>query len=543
MLLSICVLLAPLSASTASLHDPAFLGGSSYSIHVVDLTPGAGDFTSVTAALDSPLVRNGDTVRVNPGTYFETVLVDKAIWLVSASGAAMTTIDGSASGTVLTVTAGATVEGFSITDGGGPTTNCGGVRVTSIDPVMLVDNVIHDNHPHGDDGVPAGGVSIFHDAHVLMIGNDIHSNTSLSVGGIFAHAFATIDVVNTTIRGNGGTSTPEGGTTITGGVLCGASGRFVNTRITGNLGTAIGGLYFAGALGDGPLGAAIDVVNCTIAGNVGSAPVGSVGGVFLGDGGAIEIVNSIVYFNTGATASNLGLDDAFDGGMDDTGELSVSYSHFTPLPPSVIPGPGMLIFGPAPSFVAHAPASPAAPSMFGDYHLTPMSPDIGAGLTSAFPTDASAGDLGGVSRVLGAGIDFGAYEFGTSCAAPEHYGIGKVSSLGARPFLTTSGAPSVAGGSFSIHLKNGRALKGCMLVYGNVRQHAPYLNGTLYAGRPVVRATSSVADGSGSATFPIVMTPAMAGTTRHYQVVIHDPGQSDGTRHGLSNSIAVTFCD
>lgn len=543
MLLSICALLVPLSATTAPLHEPAFLGGGSFSIHVVDLTPGAGDFTSVSEALDSPLVRDGDTVRVNPGTYFETVLVDKAIWLVSSGGAAVTTIDGSASGTVLTVTAGATVEGFSITDGGGPTTNCGGVRITSTDPVMLVDNVIHDNHPHGDDGVPAGGLSIFHDARVLMLRNDIHSNTSLSVGGIFAHAFATIDVIDTTIRGNGGTSTPEGGTTTTGGVLCGASGRFVNTRITGNLGSAIGGFYFAGALGDGPLGAVLDVVNCTIAGNVGSAPVGSVGGVFLGDGGEIEIVNSIVYFNTGATASNLGLDSAFDGGMDDTGELAVSYSHFTPLPPAVIPGPGMITFGPAPSFVAHAPASPAAPSMLGDYHLTPMSPEIGAGLSSAFPSDAGSGDLGGVTRVLGAGIEMGAYELGASCAAPEHYGFGKVSSLGERPFLTTSGEPSVAGGSFSIHLKNGRALKGCTLVYGDVRQHVPYLNGTLYTGRPVVRAASSVADASGSATFPIAMTPAMAGATRHYQVVFHDPGHPDGTRRGLSNSVAVTFCD
>jgi hypothetical protein len=541
-------LLSLLLLSTFSASSITSGGPSSFhvgSVHDVHPTPGVGDFTSISAALASPFVLDGQIVRVHPGTYFETIVVDKAIWLVSSGGASVTTIDGSASGTVVTITAGATVEGFSITDGGGFSTNCGGVRITSTDPVALVDNVIHANHAMGDAGVPAGGVSIFHDAQVLILGNDIHTNTSYSVGGIFAHAFAEIDVINTTIRANGGvyTSMGETSTTGTGGVLCGASGRFVNTRITGNLGSAIGGLYFAGALGDGPLGAELSVVNCTIAGNFASAPMGSVGGVFLGDGGEIEIKNSIVYYNTGFFASNLGLDDAFDGGPDDTGLATLSYSHFTPLPPAIIPGPGMITFGPGPSFVGLAPASPMGPSMAGDYHLLAMSPEIDAGSAAAFPADATSRDLGGTQRVIGSGIEMGAYEFGTGCGGPEHYGFGKPTSLGGLPYLTTSGVPSVLGGSFSIHVQNGIPLESCTLILGRHRDYAPFALGTLFVGRPFVRGIKKTADALGKTTFDIAMTPGMSGTTRYYQAILHDPGQSDGTVVALSNAIEVTFCD
>ena len=63
------------------------------------------DFPTIQGAISDPLVMNGDTVIVRPGTYVENInFLGKAITLVSEQGPEYTFIDGGQAGSVVTFT-------------------------------------------------------------------------------------------------------------------------------------------------------------------------------------------------------------------------------------------------------------------------------------------------------------------------------------------------------------------------------------------------------------------------------------------------------
>ena len=181
---------------------------------------GAGDFLSVSDALLSPAVVAGDRVLVLAGTYFGTYDVDRALSIEAVDGAAATTLDGGGASPVVTLSAGASLRGFTITGGDGPT-KAGGVHVTSADPVWIEDCVIRDNHPTGDIPIPAGGVLVDTGAKAWIARTIIEENTSLSAGGLTTGPSAECHLIACKVRGNGGPGT------ITGGMVWGASGRIV----------------------------------------------------------------------------------------------------------------------------------------------------------------------------------------------------------------------------------------------------------------------------------------------------------------------------
>jgi hypothetical protein len=368
-------------------------------------TPGEGDFTSPAAALASPLVTDGDRLEVAPDVYGGTLLVDKAVHLVATGGPADTVLYGAWAGTLLEISAPATVEGFRILGGGGPV-SVGGVKITSAATVTLVGNVIEMCHAESDVGVPVGGVFIADGASAVLRGNDIRSNTALSVGGVLAGPGSTFEMVGNKIRGNGGMDY-NGHTTAIGGLLLGGSGRLVNEQITGNLGSGIGGLYWAGGL-PFPAGAELDVINCTIYGNVGSSPLGSVGGVFLDDGGAVAITNTLIFGNIGSEGADiLPSSDFFMPPV--MGSLVLSYSLVGAPGPGVPLGPGVIL-SVHPSLVAPTGAT-SEPTILGDFHPRPGSPLVHAGLDYAFPFDLEPLDHDGLDRFTGPAIDMGAFEF------------------------------------------------------------------------------------------------------------------------------------
>jgi len=91
---------------------------------------------------------NGDTVLVAPGTYVENILLNQSILVISSGGAAVTTIDGSALGPVVTVVSGASLNpslrGFTIQNGGKPQPNSstyGGIYVTG-GQATITNNII-----------------------------------------------------------------------------------------------------------------------------------------------------------------------------------------------------------------------------------------------------------------------------------------------------------------------------------------------------------------------------------------------------------------
>jgi hypothetical protein len=363
----------------------------------------------------------------------------------------------------------------------------------------------------------------------------VRGNSSLSVGGMFAGPLAEVELVSCHIAGSGGTGTP------TGGMLLGSSARLVNCRITGNLGSGIGGFSFAGGIGPTPAGAVLEMHSTTIYGNLATAPVGAVGGVYLEDGGDVTIVNTIVYANSGATVANFAVSSDFFP-PPSPGVLDLSYSHVESFGPGVPPGMFMLPGFVPPAFVAPVSASPGAPVSGGDFHLVPGSIDVDAGLASAFPEDAAAGDLSGVLRVLGVTIDVGAYETGTSCTAPIYFGTGKETSLALTPWLSTTGEPSVSGAGLDLHLYE--ALPGvvALRLTGATKTYMPYRGGTLYVKPELTLLSISLTDGSGALDLALPLHPALAGETRYHQVLFRDPAHSDGSGMGLSNAVQVDYC-
>lgn len=372
-------------------------GADTYTVHP---TPGMGDFTSPAEALASPTVVAGDRIEVLPGTYVGTLVIDKAVTLAARAGASVTVLDGSGSGPVVTIHAAATVQGFTITGGGG-FVSVGGVLITSTGTVHLTRNRIVDNHPIGDVGVPAGGVQIVSGASASLRENEIRGNTSLSVGGLVAGGGSSLELFRDRIHGNGGSGTT------TGGLLLGCNGRLVDVLVTGNLGSAVGGIYFAGAFG-GPPGTSLEITNCTIYGNFGSSPMGSVGGVYLDDGGTVTVRNSVVHSNMGTLGMDMTLSP--DWGLPPVvGLADVDYCLFGE-PAPFVTGPHMLPAFSDPGLVAPISATPFAPVPGGNFRPGPGSSLVDAGLDTIFPGDLPAEDQEGSARFVGAAIDVGAYE-------------------------------------------------------------------------------------------------------------------------------------
>jgi hypothetical protein len=389
------------TARTLLLAATSLLSGSvaaeTYTVHP---TPGVGDFTSPSRALASPLVSSGDLILVMPGTYAGKLVVGKAVTLESTDGAAVTILDGAGRGPVVELAVGATVRGFTITGAGG-TASIGGVLVSSTATAVLERNVIAENHPLGDVAIPTGGVMLGSGASAVLRWNDIHSNTSLSVGGVFTAEHSTLEMVGNRVRGNGPSTI--------GGMLLGGSGRLVNVQVTGNKGIGAG-IYVDAAIGPDPWGATIEITNCTIAGNFGSGAPSTIGGLFLDNGGGVTVRNTILHSNLGSPGGDLYLSPDFLTGPVE-GYIDLDYSHVGTLGSGVMPGMHMVPSIVDPGFVAPIPAF-LAPTLLGDYHLMPVSLDLHAGLDAAFPSDLPAFDLVAGSRFRGPAVDLGVFEHG-----------------------------------------------------------------------------------------------------------------------------------
>src|SRR5262249_47449141 len=151
---------------------------------IVDPTPGVGNFTSIQAAVTA--AHNGDTIKVDPGTYVEQVTFNSGksdINLIATSSQADSTViqaPSSASGAIVDVNGASNIfiKGFKI-DGGG---NAAGTLDSGV-------------------RVIGGGSATIRADHITGLYNGSNNQTGygVRVGQSIASTFGTAKVISDTI--------------------------------------------------------------------------------------------------------------------------------------------------------------------------------------------------------------------------------------------------------------------------------------------------------------------------------------------------------
>jgi hypothetical protein len=130
---------------------------------------------------------------------------------------------------------------------------------------------------------------------------------------------------------------------------------------------------------------------------------------------------------------------------------------------------------------------------------------------------------------------------GPVCPSPIVYCTSKVTSSFTLPRIGWDGSPSLAAGSFEVTIEDALPQKSAIVFYGSGTHAGLFHGGILCATAPLIRSPIQTTDLASSASYPVTITPAMIGTTRHYQWWFRDALDPHGD--GLSNALKVTFCD
>jgi hypothetical protein len=163
--------------------------------------------------------------------------------------------------------------------------------------------------------------------------------------------------------------------------------------------------------------------------------------------------------------------------------------------------------------------------------------------TSTMQLRFVAADTGNASNVEAAIDDVEGYSVGDACPNPTGYGQGKLNSQFESPEITFTGQNSFAANDFVFHISTLIPHQGAILISGSSQTDVPFYGGSLYVGGGIVREALFFLDNGGSAAIPFPIDFSDIGTTRYFQIWYRDPTHWDGTGVGLSNGMAVPFCD
>jgi hypothetical protein len=393
----------------------------------------------------------GDTVIVNDGTYALTspITISKAIVLSSVNGASATVLDGQQSVRCVSITdAGAIVNGFTVENGRART----GAGIYCINGTIENCTVLNNIATGNDSGNGLGGGIYVSNGNVRFC--NVHNNTANSVvtnpyynsasgGGIYSVNGA---IANSTISENLCTANYAngGGVDLNGGTL-------TKCQVTGNSATAL--FYPSGGGINASPGATID--GCVISGNSTTATEtvayttcdANGGGFYIGNGSTIQ--NTLVFGNSANAAYGFaGGGGGWSSGSTVRNCTVTGNSVNAPSNAAQAQGGGMLwgysdtcvnniiTFNSAPVNPDNSAVNPSSYPQYvncwisadplfvnasaSDFHLSPSSPCINAGMNQAWMTGAQ--DLDGNARIINTTVDIGAYEFTTTPPTPTELG-------------------------------------------------------------------------------------------------------------------------
>jgi parallel beta-helix repeat protein len=126
------------------------------------------DYFTIQEAIDAPETQNGHTIKVEPGIYYENIVLYKSISLIGEN-MSNTTIDGNRTGTVVYVTASnVIIEEFTIRNSGvyGPYS---GIRLRYVQNCRITNNTVIDNW---------AGIWLEYSSNNLIYHNNFINNTA-----------------------------------------------------------------------------------------------------------------------------------------------------------------------------------------------------------------------------------------------------------------------------------------------------------------------------------------------------------------------------
>jgi parallel beta-helix repeat protein len=387
-----------------------------------------GDQPTIQAAINA--AQAGDTVLVDPGTYFENInFQGKAITVSSSGGSGVTTIDGGGVDSVVTFNKsegnGSVLKGFTITHGKSMF-GAGGITISNASPIIdgnvvtanqtcdsgagvqvafssaiVRNNSITNNFRAGcTGGIGGGGIAIRGAASAQILNNLIENNQipgTANGGGISLFAAGTPTISGNTIRGN---IASENGGGIS--MVNQSDANIINNLIVGNSASGQGGgVYFLVPSGArGPF-----LVNNTVVNNTASS-----GGAVFADGfdAGAQLVNNLFF---SATTSPVACGNGFGNANGILPQFSFNDAF----------SPAATGFGGFCANLNGAPGNISVDPLFvdaasGNFHVQTGSPAIDSGSNSA--PNLPAQDLDGNPRIAFGNattcsdtVDLGVYEF------------------------------------------------------------------------------------------------------------------------------------
>lgn len=240
---------------------------------------------SISAAIG--LAAPGDTIRIAPGTYNENVVTPFDLVLFGIRGQSLTTIDGTNSGSVVTIPAAVTVriEGLTLTNGNSPA----GGAVHLSGSLELLQSTLTNN------SASLGGAIHASDGVLTIQNSTICQNSSSGDGGGLYGVQSTLAVTDSVIADNNSGSKGGGVYWRTGDLVAERS-----TIANNNAMDSGGGLRTFG--GD------TTISNSTIAGNASASGI-SVGGGVDTYTGTLHLSNSTISGNSSGYGGGIGFFD------------------------------------------------------------------------------------------------------------------------------------------------------------------------------------------------------------------------------------------
>lgn len=360
----------------------------------------------VQSALD--VSSGGDRIVVEAGTYMPFT-VSNAVVLLGYRGASNTVVDGGGAQRPVTITAPATLEGFTVQNGAAE--DCGGILA---DDGAIVRNVRIYNNQATAPGGYGGGLCLYNGSMAESV--VVVSNQAQYGAGVYATATSKVRTstifLNSSALGWGGglyledasalsESLVEGNSCARGGGVYADESEIATTAIRGNLASEYGGgvAIFGGMLrnswiedNDSWSGAGIYASDafshsCIVAGNVASARGG---GVYLAGTG---VVYNLTIVTNQAAAGGGGV--WINGG----GRLWNSIAMFNS-PSNLAPGSGDIQYSciaPPPTGTGNYEADPLFVAT-NDFHLRAGSPCVDAGTNEIWMAENQ--DIDGQRRVF-----------------------------------------------------------------------------------------------------------------------------------------------